>query len=339
MSDLILHSDRAPALRQAVQMWADGSTDPASDAYAHLVADKVRILTGDGVGARGGAIPQGFFVFCAKSPQEVTPADVRAWRAHLESYELTPASVYAFVSRLSSFYEWLRREPVLGRTIVTNPAQLARPDSPKAYQSDSTQALTVSQVKRLLAVVRQRRDLIGLRDYALLRFYLGTGKRRSEIIRLTWGDLDLDGEHLLITTKDKGGEFHEREVRDPGIVTALLNYLEASGRLGRMRDASPIWLRHDPAAGERELPLSAQGFIKNLKRYADEAGIDHIHLHQTRHTFARWVSEEADDLTEVQTALGHKNLATTRVYADRVAVIRDKWSEQIAARLGDLDEE
>ena len=45
------------------------------------------------------------------------------------------------------------------------------------------------------------------------------------------------------------------------------------------------------------------------------------------------VGEDAGDLSEVQTVLGHQNLATTRVYLDRVAVKRDKHSKKIAKRL------
>jgi hypothetical protein len=41
---------------------------------------------------------------------------------------------------------------------------------------------------------------------------------------------------------------------------------------------------------------------QNLKRYAAEAGITHINLHQTRHTFARIVSEETGSLVETQDA-------------------------------------
>ena len=41
---------------------------------------------------------------------------------------------------------------------------------------------------------------------------------------------------------------------------------------------------------------------------------------------------------ETQDALGHKNPATTRVYVRRIAVKRDKHSEEIA-RLFDLSED
>jgi site-specific recombinase XerD len=81
-------------------------------------------------------------------------------------------------------------------------------------------------------------------------------------------------------------------------------------------------------------PLTSHGFVKNLKRYAAAAGIPDIHLHQTRHTFARMVGEDADSLMEVQEALGHKDLATTRVYLERIRMQHDKHSGRIARRLG-----
>jgi len=94
----------------------------------------------------------------------------------------------------------------------------------------------------------------------------------------------------------------------------------------------PLWTRHD-RAGRSGAPLSSHSFSKNLKGYALTAGIEKIHIHQTRHTFARIISEDTGSIVETQDALGHKNLATTRVYIGRIAVKRDKHSQQITARL------
>jgi integrase len=74
----------------------------------------------------------------------------------------------------------------------------------------------------------------------------------------------------------------------------------------------PLWTRHDRAgqAGDR---LSSHGFVKNLKAYARLAGLDDIHLHRTRHTYARMVGELKGSVVQTQDALGHRNAATTRV--------------------------
>ena len=79
--------------------------------------------------------------------------------------------------------------------------------------------------------------------------------------------------------------------------------------------------------------LSSHSFAKNLKGYAASAGLKSgVHIHQTRHTFARIVAEDTGSMIETQDALGHRNLATTRVYVNRIAVKRDKHSRKITAR-------
>jgi integrase len=79
--------------------------------------------------------------------------------------------------------------------------------------------------------------------------------------------------------------------------------------------------------------MAAWSFVENLKKYAVEAGIGDIHLHQTRHTFARMVSEMSGSLSETQDALGHRNQTTTRVYVQRIAIKRDRHSRRILERL------
>jgi len=72
---------------------------------------------------------------------------------------------------------------------------------------------------------------------------------------------------------------------------------------------------------------------ENLKRYAREAGIGKIHLHQTRHTFARMVAKRSGSLSETQDALGHRHASTTRIYVESIAVKTDKYSQHILEAL------
>jgi integrase len=72
--------------------------------------------------------------------------------------------------------------------------------------------------------------------------------------------------------------------------------------------------------------------VRNLKRYAAEAGIDQFHLHQTRHTFARIVAEETGSIVATQDALDHKNPGTTRAYGQRISVKRDLHSGRVLRR-------
>jgi integrase len=108
--------------------------------------------------------------------------------------------------------------------------------------------------------------------------------------------------------------------------------LKAAGRQNVLGSERPLWTRHD-RAGKPGAPLTSRTFVDNLKAYAKEAGLSHIHLHQTRHTYARIVAEETGSFIEAQEALDHENQATTRVYIQRITVKKDRHGSKIAGRL------
>jgi integrase len=310
------------ALLNAIHLWAAATTGAESACRQDLLRSKRQAVSS-------------FFAHCGKHPGEVTALDVQAWRGALEGKGLKPATVYARVSRLSSFYSWVMRDPALGPFIKGNPADFARPKAPKAYQTESSKALDDEQLGALVRVVMRRAatgDVVGKRDYALLLLFITTGMRRQEVIGLRGSDLELREDDLVVRCRVKGGDYVGRAVNEPLVREALLDYLKSCGRGNALGSDRPLWTRHD-RAGRPGAPLSSHSFSKNLKGYAREAGVGKIHVHQTRHTFARIISEETGSIVETQDALGHKNLATTRVYIGRIAVKRDKHSRQITARL------
>jgi integrase len=314
--------DTGAALRNAVSLWAEQNTRPETIARPEKLRDKVTAVTS-------------FFEFTAKHPGDVTPGDVSRWRVQMEQRGLKPATVYARISRVSAFYRWLMSDPQLSRLIAGNPAAQARPRYPRPYQSEATKALSDEEMNALLAVVRRLAEggsVVGKRDYALLLFYFLTGLRRSEVIGLRGKDLEARGASLIIKYRRKGGKFTAREVADPSAGKALNDYLEASGRQNVMGSERPLWTRHD-RAGKPGAPLTSRAFVDNLKAYAREAGLAHIHLHQTRHTYARIVAEETGSFLEAQEALDHENQATTRVYVQRITVKADRHGSKVANRL------
>jgi integrase len=308
------------ALRNAVRLWADSSTVPDSARRQDLLRDKQRAVTT-------------FFLFANKHPGEIIPQDVKNWQESLGSSGLSPATVYVRVSFLSSFYEWMMRDPELGGLISKNPVSQARPRAPKPYQTESVKALTDKEVEKLLETVERKAaagDVVGKRDYALLLLFMATGMRRAEILSLRGRDVRVD-DGLILTSRVKGGNYAGREVAEPRVREALLDYLAAAGRLDVLSTDGPVWTRHDHA-GRPGAALNSHSYVKNLKMYAREARIEDFHLHRTRHTFARIVAEDSGSIMETQDALGHRNAATTRVYVQRISVMRDKHSERILGR-------
>lgn len=309
-----------PTIREVIDSWLRATTDSTSPRYDDLLRDKARPVAE-------------FFGTVRKPPHEVTAFDVKAYREQLEARDLAPATVYALLSRISSFYRWLA-DLLEGQ--ILNPVAAARPKSPKPYQSDSTKSLTDEEVRALAGVIRAHADsgdIVARRDYAIFLTLLLTGLRRAEVIRLKWENVNLSGLSPTITFRAKGGTIVTREV-DGRVRDTIIEYLNASGRLGTLRPDSPLWTSHDRANLHPGGPLTSHAFAKNLKRYAAEAGLTHIHIHQTRHTYARIVADQTGSLIETQDALGHVNAATTRVYVQRVGVKKDKHGDEVARRLG-----
>jgi integrase len=312
------------ALQSALTLWVDTTTEIKSPRREDIRRDKRRTV-------------EDFFTFAGKRPADIRPEDVQGWQSDLEKKGLAANTIYTRVSFLSSFYIWAIKNNPAGETIIRNPVLLARPKRPRPYQSESTKSLDDDQVRALMRVVKNRAeqgDVIAKRDLALLLWYLMTGMRRSEVIALRGKDIDLKEDRIIMRGRVKGGTYVGREVTDPDLRAAVVDYLTASRRLHALRGDAPLWTRHD-RAGEPGEQLNSHSFVRNLKRYAAAAGLTHIHLHQMRHTYARIVSEETGSLIETQDALGHESPKTTRIYVQRIAIKKDKHSKSISNRLRD----
>lgn len=120
------------------------------------------------------------------------------------------------------------------------------------------------------------------RDAALVRVFIDTGARLSEVAGLRVDDVDLDGLTLLLT-QTKG-----RSPRHVGIGNRTAKAID---RYFRSRRGHPdahldaLWL------GTRGA-LTPSGVRQVTRRRAKQAGLAHLHPHQFRHTFAhQWLAE------------------------------------------------
>jgi integrase/recombinase XerD len=311
-----------PTLANAVAFWTDATTSGSSLRRRDIRRDKSNAVLS-------------FFGFTGKHPAAVTVADVKRWQVEMEEKGLAQTTVYTRICHLSSFFSWAMKDSLLGQYLESNPVSYAHPKVPKPYQTRSAKSLTEEQVFALLNVVGARAragDLVGKRDYALLLLYITTGMRRNEVMSLRGKEVTVEGKRIIIRGRVKGGNYQGREVTDGRVRAALLDYLRSGRWLHVLREDQPLWTRHD-GAGEPGQQLSSWSFVENLKRYASEAGIGEIHLHQTRHTFARMVARRSGSLSETQDALGHRHASTTRIYVESIAVKTDKYSQHILEAL------
>lgn len=309
------------AILAALQAWAENTTNTLSYRRPDLLRDKQNAVVS-------------FFTFIHKHATAIKPKDCVSWRHHLEK-TYKPNTIYARLSRLSSFYNWLLSSRAFSKHLRTNPVLLARPKCPLPYQAESSKSLTDKEMNRLLKVVKddaEKGSVVGRRDYALLLLYFLSGLRRSEIISLRGKDIDVSEGSMIIKYRRKGGRYTGRELADSDCIAAVETYLASSGRTNVLDSHRPLWTRHD-RAGKPGAPLTSHALVKNLKGYAEAAKLKSFHLHQTRHTFARIFAEDSGSMMETQEALDHANVSTTRAYVQRISIKKDKSSASVKRRL------
>lgn len=141
------------------------------------------------------------------------------------------------------------------------------------------------------------------------------GLRVSDIRKLKWSDLQRSGERVRI-------EITMQKTKEP-------LYLPVS-------DEALKWLpeRGDAKDNDFIYPLTHEGTVNDtLQHWAKTAGITkHISFHVARHTHATMMLTLGVDLYTVSKLLGHKNIATTQIYAKIV----DKKKEEAIGLIPNL---
>jgi integrase/recombinase XerD len=231
--------------------------------------------------------------------------DVQSYVAALRAEGKAPASVARAVVAVRSMHRFLADEGLADH----DPA--ADVESPRVPQS-LPKALTEDEVERLLGAVVGDHP-VARRDRAILEVLYGTGLRISELVGLSLGDIDLDGN--LLRAFGKGAK--ERIVPVGRFAEAALRtWFDRGGRpelapeqWARRGDAEAVFLN---ARGGR---LSRQGAWGVVRKYGDLVGLgERLTPHVLRHSCATHMLDHGADIRAVQELLGHASLSTTQVY-------------------------
>jgi site-specific recombinase XerD len=184
-----------------------------------------------------------------------------------------PTTAAARFRSLQQFYRWMLEEQLVE---VSPLAGLRPPTVPE----EPVPVLDEAMITRLLGVMNGR-TFDDRRDTAIVRLFLDTGMRLSEVAGLLITDVDLDTDVAIVMGKgrrpracpfgDKTGQAVERYLRE--------------------RNKHSIASRPELWVGARGV-MTGNGIAQMLRRRAAQSGLTHLHPHMFRHTFAhRWLSE------------------------------------------------
>lgn len=213
--------------------------------------------------------------------------------------ELKPASLNRKVSSIKRFYLWLT-------------VSKQRSDNPASSLNNVKQGLRLpktlseEQIKKLLSTPDPHSQA-GIRDIAMLEVMYAAGLRVTELVSLPLQAINLQQGALQVT--GKGNKERLVPLGEPAILATQLYLTTARPALLQGREDDALFVTH---FGK---PMTRQGFWKNIKRYAIQAGISSpISPHVLRHAFATHLVNHGADLRVVQLLLGHADIGTTQIY-------------------------
>lgn len=201
------------------------------------------------------------------------------------------------------------KQAVKNRIITFNMAEATvRPQ----YESKEVRPMTTEE---------QNKFLLGLADHPLGAAFvtaLGTGLRRGELLGLHWNDIDLEEKVIHVRRsivyirkegikeeppKTKKGR---RTIPLPLLAVAYLRkHMEEMKSKGLYRVDGPVF------------PSKTGGYIfpdtlnKKFDKLKKSLGLEGVHPHVLRHTFATRLLELGEDMRTIQELLGHAQLGTT----------------------------
>lgn len=215
-------------------------------------------------------------------PEQV--ASIR--REHVESYvedvlsRWRPATGALRYRSLVQFFKWLAEEG----EITESPMARMRPPS---VAEEPPGVLSDDDLRALLAAAGGS-GFEERRDAAILRVFIDTGARLSEVAGLRWSptnpdtqDVDLDAGLLRVVGKGSRVRFVPMGAK---AVKALDRYLRARDQHPQA-DLPWLWLG-------KKGRTTVSGIAQMVKRRSRRAGLEPVNVHRFRHTFAhRWLSE------------------------------------------------
>lgn len=231
--------------------------------------------------------------------KDIKVDDVKSWILDLTERQIGKRSIKRKMSSLKSFYAWM----YLQKKVDSDPFEYVH--SPKA-----THALPdfffEKEIDALLTANEKRTDKLKDRDQALLMLMFASGLRASEVVNLTFNQVDFDNRIMKVSGK---GNKDRLVPFTNSAKEAMLNYINGLRKDLLKEDTKYIFLN---SQGNK---MTVRGLEYILDEIEAKTGLyGKIHPHMLRHSFATKMLNRGADLRTIQELLGHSSIETTSIY-------------------------
>ena len=230
---------------------------------------------------------------------DVDKKQIQDYFSYRKDSNISASTQSRMLTCLHSFYQYLSDK----QNLKIDPTEQL--DYPK-LEKKLPVFLNVQEVESLLEAPNSK-SLFGQRDRAMLELLYSCGLRVSELINLSYHNINLKDEFIRI--HGKGNK--ERLLPMGEIAIDYLTKYELNSR--------PVLLKNGQSdsyfLSNRGRAMSRQNFFYIIKDYASKAGIDKpLSPHSLRHAFATHLVQKGADLRSVQLMLGHSDISSTQLY-------------------------
>jgi integrase/recombinase XerD len=224
---------------------------------------------------------------------------VHDYFSYRKKSNLSAASRSRILTCLHSFFQYLLNN----QKMSNDPTE--QMDYPK-LEKKLPIFLNIQEVEKLIEAPNTN-SIYGQRDRAMLELLYSCGLRVSELISLSYHNLNLKEEFVRV--HGKGNK--ERMLPLGEVAIDFLDQYERNSRTLLLKNGQcdSYFLSNRGSA------MSRQNFFYIIKGYAATAGINKpISPHSLRHAFATHLVQKGADLRSVQLMLGHSDISSTQLY-------------------------
>lgn len=240
---------------------------------------------------------------CSTDITDITAIQARRFIQHqIKNHNQKPRSINRKISCLKSLTKYCIREKYLTHDFMGSI------EKPK-FDAKLPVYMSLDDLKQLFQALETDQSSFAKRNEAMIKLLATTGMRRSELVSLTWQQINFSNQTIRVHGKGK----KERLLPlHPALIPLMERYKETLEKY-QTYPTEPVFLNKDANQ------LDPRGLHLIFKKALEKAGLppSRFSLHHLRHTFATLMLQENKENIELRTLqelLGHESITATEVY-------------------------